>query len=171
MTPGKYMYCPHCGRELEEAIIEQRLRERCPKCERVFYVNPLPVVSCLLVNSEGKILLVLRKNDPYKDMWCLPMGFAEVDENIQQAALRELEEETNVKGRVIRLLDAETVVSSHYGNMVIMAYEVEYVSGKIKAGDDAKDVRFFPINDLPELAFKANLSAIKKYQESYGGLD
>jgi ADP-ribose pyrophosphatase YjhB (NUDIX family) len=171
MTPGKYMYCPHCGRELEESIIEQRLRERCPKCERVFYVNPLPVVSCLLVNSEGKILLVLRKNDPHKNMWCLPMGFAEVDENIQQAALRELEEETNVKGRVIRLLDAETAVSSHYGNMVIIAYEVEYVSGEIKAGDDARDVRFFPMNDLPELAFKANLTAVRKYQESYGSLD
>lgn len=53
MAPGKYIYCPHCGRELEEAIIEQRLRERCPECERVFYVNPLPVVSCLLVNSGG----------------------------------------------------------------------------------------------------------------------
>lgn len=166
MTTAEYMYCPHCGRALEQAVIEQRLRKRCPKCERVFYVNPLPVVSCLLVNAEGKILLVLRKNDPYKDMWSLPMGFAEVDENIQQAALRELEEETNVKGRVIRLLDAETEVSPHYGNMLIMAYEVEYLSGRIKAGDDAKDVRFFPINDLPQLPFKANLAAIKKYLQT-----
>ena len=165
------MYCPYCGGELEEAIIEQRLRKHCAKCERVVYVNPLPVVGCLLVNSEGEILLVLRKHDPCKDMWCLPMGFAEVDEDIQQAALRELEEETHVKGRVIRLLDAATEDSSHYGNMVVITYEVEYVSGEIKAGDDAKDARFFPIDDLPELAFKANVTAVRKYQESYGGLD
>ncbi len=169
MAPEKYMYCPYCAREVVEAIIEDRLRNHCPKCERVFYVNPLPVVSCLLANSEGKILLVLRKNNPYKDMWCLPMGFAEVDENIQQAALRELEEETNVKGSVIRLLDAQTEDCSHYGNLVVMTYEVECVSGEIKAGDDAKDARFFSINDLPELAFQANLTAVKKYRRRQVG--
>jgi len=166
MTPGKYKYCPHCGHELKEIVVERRLRKRCQKCKRMFYVNPLPVVSSILVNTENEVLLVLRKNDPYKDMWCLPMGFAEVDENIQQAALRELEEEANLTGCVIRLIDAETEHNLFYGNIVILAYEVENTGGELKAGDDAKDARFFPINDLPELPFKANLTAIRKYQES-----
>lgn len=167
MIREKYMYCPHCGRKAQETMIEDRLRKHCPQCEQIFYANPLPVVSCLLVNPEGEILLVLRKNDPYKGMWCLPMGFAEVDETIQQAALRELKEETSVKGRIVGLLDAETEHDPHYGNMLIITYEAEHVGGEIKAGDDAKDVRFFPINNLPDLAFKANLTAIQKYQQRH----
>ena len=71
---------------------------------------------------------------------------------------------------MVRLLDAETEDNFCYGNIVIITYEVKYVSGEIKAGDDAEDARFFSIDDLPELAFKANLAAVKKYQKSYSDL-
>ncbi len=170
MASKRYIYCPHCGEKVENATIEGRVRQRCLRCEAVFYVNPLPVVSTLLVNAKRQVLLVLRRNEPYKGMWCLPIGFAEVDESIQDAALRELEEETGVKGRIVRLLDAQTVMDSFYGNMLMLCYEVEQVSGKIKAGDDAREARFFPIDDIPELAFKPNEMALEKYRELYGDL-
>jgi len=79
--------------------------------------------------------------------------------------LRELEEETGVKGRIVRLLDAQTEDEPFYGNMLVLCYEVEQVGGGIKAGDDAKDARFFPIADFPELAFESNEKVIQKYQE------
>ncbi len=170
MTSKRYIYCPHCGEKVESTTIEGRVRQRCLRCEAVFYVNPLPVVSTLLVNAKSQVLLILRKNEPYKGMWCLPIGFAEVDESIQDAALRELEEETGVKGRIVRLLDAQTVDDSFYGSLLILCYEVEQVSGEIKAGDDAKNARFFPINNLPLLAFKSNEKAIAKYQKLYSDL-
>ncbi len=100
-------------------------------------------------------------------MWCLPIGFVEVDESIQNAALRELEEDTGIKGRIVRLLDAQSMNDSFYGSMLILCYEVERVAGQIKAGDDAKDARFFPITDIPELAFSANRKVIDKYHEFY----
>lgn len=165
-----YVYCPRCGEKLEAAMIDGRARNRCPKCERVSYVNPLPEVSTLLVNAKGEVLLVLRKNEPHKNMWCLPMGFVEADENIQDAALRELEEESGVKGRIVRLLDAQTTDDSFYGNMLILCYEVERVDGEIRAGDDAQDARFFSVNDIPELAFKPNEKALEKYWELHKNL-
>ena len=164
MASKPQIYCTHCSKKLEVAVIEGRNRKRCRECETVFYVNPLPVVSTLLVNSNREILLILRKNEPHKDSWCLPIGFAEVDESIQGAALRELEEETGVKGRIVRLLDAQTEDNSFYGNLLILYYEVEQIGGEIKAGDDAKDARFFPIADFPALAFESNEKVIRKYQ-------
>ena len=171
MIRKPYVFCPHCGRKLENIIVGGRERHHCDECKEVFYFNPLPVVSTVLVNSEREVLLVLRKNEPYKNMWCLPMGFAEIDESIQDAALRELEEETGVEGKIVCMLDAQTTYDSYYGNMLILSYEAGYVRGEIKAGDDAEDVRFFPINDIPKLAFDANEKAIREYQKLHKDLE
>lgn len=163
-------YCSRCGAKLERVMLDDRPRERCASCGAVVYVNPLPVVSSILPNDRREILLVLRKKEPYSNQWCLPMGFAEIDENIQDAALRELEEETSVKGRIIRLLDAETTDDSFYGNLAILCYEVEHVSGEVRAGDDALDARFFPIDEVPRLAFPPNDRAVEKFRELYRDL-
>ncbi len=166
MANKRFLYCPFCGGKLTKTIIDQRHREHCPQCGHIAYVNPLPVVSCLLFDQQFRILLVKRKNEPYQGMWCLPMGFAEVDEHIQEAALRELKEETGIQGRIIRLLDADSIDDSYYGHLVILAYEVESVGGKLQAGDDATDAAFFPWDKLPTLAFSANEIAIQKYLAS-----
>ena len=70
-----------------------------------------------------------------------------------------------IKGHIVRLLDAQTSHDSFYGNMLVLCYEVEQIGGEIKAGDDTKDARFFPMNNIPELAFEANEKAIREYQE------
>ncbi|MBN2210732.1 MAG: NUDIX hydrolase [Sedimentisphaerales bacterium] len=168
MANKRFIHCPYCGGKLIRTIIDQRHREHCPQCDHVVYMNPLPVVSCLLFDDKGRILLVLRKNEPYQGMWCLPMGFAEVDEHIEDAALRELEEETGVKGRIVRLLDAESTDDSHYGHLLILAYVAERVGGEVQAGDDAANAAFFPLDQLPPLAFAANETAINKYTSLRG---
>ena len=96
MANKPYTYCPYCKEKLENTVTDGHKRERCPICATVFYTNPLPVVSALLVSANREVLLVLRKNEPHKDMWCLPIGFAETDEDIQGSTLRELEEETGL---------------------------------------------------------------------------
>jgi ADP-ribose pyrophosphatase YjhB (NUDIX family) len=123
------------------------------------------VAAAVLTNDRGEVLLVRRARHPMKGMWCLPCGFAEKDEQIEQAALRELEEETHLQGKVVRLLDAVTARNYFYGNLVMITFEVGGVTGTPAPGDDAEEVGFFPPGRLPPLAFPCQERAIERFRE------
>ncbi|PKL38870.1 MAG: hypothetical protein CVV44_08350 [Spirochaetae bacterium HGW-Spirochaetae-1] len=166
----KKQFCDYCGNPVIRKDADGKVRNVCGTCGTIFYENPLPVASSIVINEERELLLVKRKKDPYKDMWCLPMGFAESDEEVHEAALRELEEETGITGEVIRLIDVDTVDNDFYGSLVIVAYEVHATGGLLSPGDDALDARYFPINAIPELAWTSNTKAVKKYLDLYHDL-
>jgi len=147
--------------------MEGKLRDFCIHCSNVFYENPLPVASSIVVDEDRQVLLVKRRKDPYKDMWCLPIGFAEADEEVKDAALRELHEETGLTGEIVRLVDVDTVDNYFYGSLAIVTYEVRHTGGVLEPGDDADDARFFPIFDLPDLAWSSNEKALKIYTGYY----
>jgi ADP-ribose pyrophosphatase YjhB (NUDIX family) len=138
------------------------LREYCADCDVLFYENPLPVVSTILV-QDRQVLLVKRKNRPYRGKWCLPSGFAESGESIVEAALRELEEETGIQGKIVQLQDVDSCVNYFYGDLLFLSFEVEQTGGFPKAGDDAAEVRFFPIKKIPTLAFPSNSKAMQTF--------
>jgi ADP-ribose pyrophosphatase YjhB (NUDIX family)/glycine cleavage system H lipoate-binding protein len=127
----------------------------------IFYGNPLPVAAAVVLNERHEVLLIKRKNEPQRGMWCLPIGFAETGESIAAAALRELREETGLGGRVLQLLDADSLESDFYGDMLIVTYEVEKLNGAEIPGDDAEEVAYFPTQHLPKLAFSSNEKAIR----------
>ncbi len=155
-------HCAACGSLLEERKIEGRRRALCVKCGAIAYENPLPVAAAVVRNERGEVLLVRRARHPMKGMWCLPCGFAEKEEQIEGAALRELEEETRLRGRVVRLLDAVTARNYFYGNLVMITFEVGSVTGTPAPGDDAAEVRFFPLERIPPLAFPCQEQAIQR---------
>jgi len=82
-------------------------------------------------------------------------------ETIAEAALRELHEESGVSGRVSRLIDADSWKSDFYGDLLVVTFEAEKLSGEEVAGDDADEVAYFPIDRLPPLAFPSNEKAIR----------
>lgn len=90
------LFCAQCGGPVEVRHEEDRARETCASCGYVYYHNPLPVAANVVLNAEREVLLVKRAREPHQGMWCLPMGFAEIDESIREAAARELEEEAGV---------------------------------------------------------------------------
>ncbi|HQO62358.1 MAG TPA: NUDIX hydrolase, partial [Syntrophorhabdus sp.] len=141
-------FCNFCGKELVTDMLEGRERLVCDSCKEIHYENPLPVAAAVLVNREREILLVKRAREPSKDMWCFPIGFAEMGESIEDAALRELHEETGVEGRIIQLVDVCSETNKFYGELLIVTFEVEKMGGKEQAGDDALDCRYFPIKNL-----------------------
>jgi len=165
--PRQRKYCPYCGSDVARKNIGGKLREHCPNCDTIFYENPLPVASSILVNEDREVLLVKRRNEPYKGMWCLPIGFAETGEDIHDAALRELKEETGVVGEIVRLTDVDTIDNYFYGSLAIVTYEVKKERGEIIPGDDAIDARYFPIMDHPSLAWSSNEKAIQIYIDYY----
>ena len=159
--PIKPSYCARCGQAVVTQVVDDRPRLVCPACETIFYENPLPVAASVVLNDRREVLLVKRRREPHQGMWCLPMGFAELSETIAAAALRELEEETGVEGRVLRLIDADSIESSHYGDLLIVTFEMQKIGGTEQPGDDAEETRYFPIEQHPPLAFSSNEKALR----------
>ena len=158
-------FCIYCSDALIKKLEDNVLRDFCPSCKSYFYENPLPVVSSI-IDSSRNILLVKRDRQPFKGHWCLPTGFAEAGESIEDAALRELEEETGIKGKILRLLDVDSYKSRFYGDLLFLTFVVEQTGGKLAAGDDSAKAEFCPVGQIPHLAFPPNRRALTAYLKS-----
>jgi 8-oxo-dGTP diphosphatase len=158
-------FCIYCGGSIIKKKEDNVLRDCCSQCHSFFYVNPLPVVSAI-VDESRRILLVKRDRAPFKGHWCLPTGFAESGESIEDAALRELHEETGVRGKISRLLDVDSYKSRFYGDLLFLTFVVEKTGGKVMAGDDSAQARFFAVDRIPPLAFRSNRRALDAYVKS-----
>lgn len=161
----KKVFCNFCGKELGIDLLDAKERQVCQNCKEVYYENPLPVASVILTNRDRETLLVKRGNEPFRDMWCLPVGFAETGESIEDAALRELREETGIMGKIVQLVDVCSHTNPLYGELLVVTFEAEKVGGLEMAGDDASECRYFPVMNLPKLAFDSQERAIQKYIE------
>jgi len=158
----KRQYCSKCGKAISSKSEDGALRDYCIDCDIFYYDNPLPV-ACNIVMDKRKILLVKRKNAPYKGLWCLPMGFAETGESIEDAAMRELKEEAGIVGKIIGLVDVKSGNSDMYGDLLHITFETEWKEGELFAGDDASALNFYPFDNLPDMAFRSNVEAIEKF--------
>ena len=153
-------FCPYCGYKLVRKMLEGRKRLYCSRCGKIYYENPTPVVAVIARDDEGKILLIKRKIEPRKGEWALPSGFMEIEESPIEAALRELAEETGLKGKAKKLIGVYPNNSEIHGYLVAIIYEVEILGGKLCAGDDAEEAEFFAVNRIPPLAFQSHLEAL-----------
>ena len=119
------------------------------------YKSPSLTVDGIL-EVDGKILLVKRKNPPFKDFWAFPGGFVNYGERTEEAVVREVFEETGIKTRVKDLLGVYSDPDRDpRGHTVSVVYVLEYVGGSPKGSDDAKEARFFSIDEVKgmDLAF------------------
>jgi len=153
-------YCPRCGSQLELKQIEDRKRFLCPECRWIDYKNPLPSAAALVKNKKSSVLLVKRGIEPGKGKWALPSGFIEIDETPEKACLRELKEETGLKGKIVRLIGVYSQRSALYTNVLIMAYEVE-ARGNLTPGSDSRRAEFFSSNKLPNIPFSSHRKIIQ----------
>ncbi len=150
-------YCINCGCELRVRKEEGRERFFCSACSWVNYENPLPCAAAFVRNKKGEILLVKRGVEPEKGKWALPSGFVEIDETTEQACLRELEEETGMKGKILKLIGVYSQKSLRYKNVIIVGYHVA-ASGRPSAGSDSQSVDFF----LQKSCRKSHFPAMQK---------
>ncbi len=153
-------FCPLCGGRLERISRDGRMRLYCSQCDRILYENPLPATAAAVLDNENSLLLVKRAMEPARGEWCLPGGFVELDEAPQQGVLRELREETGLEGTVDRLIGVVPEENPLYGPLIIIGYQVSPHGGRLKAGDDAAEVSYFPLRGLPRLAFDSHQAII-----------
>ena len=123
------------------------------------YPHPAVTADCVvfgLDEGELKLLLIKRLMDPFKDRWALPGGFVKMDEDLDRAARRELQEETGVRDLYLEQLGAfgrtdrdprERVITVAYF-AIINLFEHE-----LSAASDAAEAAWFSTEDLPSLAF------------------
>lgn len=156
-----YKLCPICGHVLSKSIADNNLRLTCKKCNWVFYFNPLPSVAAFVHSEDDRILLVKRGIAPSRGKWALPTGFIEQNETPECAVIRELKEETNLKGTVHDLIGVYIENTKLYGSVILIGYDISFLSGKPKPGDDAIGAKFFPINKLPDIAFASHRAVIR----------
>ena len=110
------------------------------------YEHPAVTTDCVIFTYEDwklKVLLVKRGGEPYKGEWALPGGFLRGDETAREGALRELKEETALEASAIGELG---VFSDPSRDPLVKP-------SKVQGGDDADEAAWFPIDDLPQLAF------------------
>ena len=100
--------------------------------------TPLLTVDCVILNSAGSPLLIRRKNPPFKDAFALPGGFVDEGESVEDAARRELAEETGLKARRLHLIGVYSDPGRDpRGAIVSIAFLARTGRQKPRAGDDA----------------------------------
>lgn len=127
-----------------------------------FYEKPSVTVDIIVFTIDRdvlQVLLIQRKNEPFRGKWAIPGGFVDKGETLERAAAREMYEETNVKD--VPLYQFHTFGDpgrDPRGWTISVAFYsiVEKEKVNIKAMDDAQNINWFSINNLPELAFDHN---------------
>ncbi|MGW7521212.1 NUDIX domain-containing protein [Streptomyces sp. NPDC054796] len=111
----------------------------------------------LATTPDGRILLIERGWDPYAGCWALPGGHVDAGETSRSAAARELFEETGLRIDAARLRQVgvfDAPGRDPRGRYITVAYSTRVpVCIQVKAGDDAKEARWWPLDSLPDLAF------------------
>ena len=153
-----------CGARLRVTRQDDFRRWRCPRCEWTFYNNPVPATVAIVVGPRG-ILLCRRAAAPYRGTWDSAGGFLEADEPPARGLRREIREELGARIRRARF---RGFVVDHYGRGGIpvlgLVYEVR-LAGRIIAGSDVSEVRWFPRDAIPwrRIGFASIRRALRDY--------
>jgi 8-oxo-dGTP diphosphatase len=123
------------------------------------YPRPAVTTDCVIFgitrDGERRVLLVQRGNEPFRGMWAFPGGFLNMDETLEQCARLELKEETGLDTpiRFEELKSFSTVDRDPRGRTISVAFVAEVPLSEVKGGDDAAEARWFPLDEIPQLAF------------------
>lgn len=163
----QFEYCPKCG---ARAFVEHNEKsKKCANCGFVYYFNPSAAVACFIKNTKGELLLVRRKNDPAKGTLDLPGGFVDMFETGEEAAIREVKEETTLEIKDCRYLFSLPNIYMYSGfevHTLDLFYECQVKEfNHVQAEDDAAEIVILRPEDINAADF--GLNSIRKAVSSY----
>lgn len=166
--PESYKFCPLCGGQLENRLLKVGDPERlvCTACGYVYYIDPKLAVLAL-VPYGGGLVMVRRAIEPGYGLWVVPGGFVDAGEKVEEAVVRETQEEASLNVRVVRLLN---VHSYRHSRTVVLSFITEYLSGELTAGDEELEARVFSREEIPweQIAFRSTQDAVREYLQLVG---
>lgn len=126
------------------------------------YKNPALTVDSIIV-SDDKVVLIKRLNDPYKDSWALPGGFVEYGECVEDATIREAKEETSLDVSIEELVGVYSDPNRDpRGHTVSVVYKCSIVGGQLDSNSDAKDAKFFTVDEIKKINLAFDHESILK---------
>ena len=153
-------YCASCAKALEIKTIDSTERLFCTECSRIVYYDP-KVAATAVITRNNKVLLVKRGNEPGYGLWSLPGGYVDRGEIVEEAAAREVLEETGLNVDITKLLG----VFSEAGHpVIVVAFQGQEISGHLQTSDETLDINFFSVDELPDLAFPRDIQIIMSWQ-------
>jgi ADP-ribose pyrophosphatase YjhB (NUDIX family)/ribosomal protein S18 acetylase RimI-like enzyme len=171
MDKSNPTFCQRCGHKMSRDLVGGRERPVCLKCGYVLFRNPVPGVG-VLVEMKSGVVLIKRGHHPKKDRWALPAGFIEADESIEEAALRECKEETNLDIELIEMFHVDSFPTDPTPESgIIIFYRAKPVGGKLQPGDDAVEAKVFSADALPnDVAFRTHRAALARWAGLQGAV-
>jgi len=161
----EYQFCPRCGGGLDRRVVKTHEPKRlvCRACSFIFYQDP-KVVAGTIFMLDGGIVLLKRGVEPALGKWVFPGGYVDRGESVQDAAIRETKEESQLDVRLHSLLN---VYSYRRSPNVIVVYAAEVIGGVLEAADESVEARIFSPDDVPwpDLAFDSTKDALKDYMK------
>ena len=141
-------FCTRCGARLRMGVVpgEERERLACDACGYIAYVNPRLVVTAIPVTDAGEVILLRRGIEPAYGSWAQPGGFLEVDETVNQAAIRETFEET---GLLVEPGEIVGLYSRLEAAVVAIVFEARIVGGTARTSVEALEVKAFAPAAIP----------------------
>jgi len=113
--------------------------------------SPLLTVDTVVI-EDSYILLIRRKNDPYRGFWALPGGFVEYGETVEDAAVRETKEETGIDVKLGNLVGVYSDPDRDpRGHTVTVCFLGIKLGGTVRSATDAEDARYFDLNEIKTL--------------------
>jgi ADP-ribose pyrophosphatase YjhB (NUDIX family) len=154
MADVEFNYCPRCGTKVNYENLYGKVRPVCPQCKWIHFVDP-KVAAAVLIEQDGRVLLVRRAGEPFRGLWTLPAGFINGGEDPAEAAARECLEETGLSVHINGILDIISGKEHPRGADFIIVYHAEVTGGQLHPDDDADAAEWFVRENLPPLAFRA----------------
>lgn len=154
-------YCPTCATPLVARFHEDRDRPTCPACGFIRYLDPKVAVAVVLGDERG-VLFGRRNIDPARGQWSFPAGYVNRGEQLEEAAVREVQEELQVGVRLTRLVG---VYSARGDPVVLVVYAGVVEQGEARAdGREVSEVRWFPLDSLPQPAFRHDSQVLSDWR-------
>jgi ADP-ribose pyrophosphatase YjhB (NUDIX family) len=157
-------FCTRCGGPLRFGSVpgEDRHRLACADCGHIAYVNPRLVVTTLPITDAGEIVLIRRGIEPGRGSWAQPGGFLEVDETVNQAAIRETWEETGLLVEPGEIVGLYTRLEA---TVVTVVFEARITGGTAAPTPEATEIVAFAPEAIPwsEIAFKTTIWALRDW--------